>query len=205
MNILTINASARLAGSNSRATTGYLTERLAAQPGAVAVERDLVASPLPPITPAELMAVHGSQPLTADSGPSLAAHLALSDQLIDELRQASVVVVGAPMYNFALPTYLKQWVDYVCRAGVSFRYGASGPEGLLAIDHAVIVTASGGTPVGGALDYISGYLEQIFGFVGAKQVHHIDVGGSKRTPEQVIEGGRAQVDRLLATTLLTGW
>jgi FMN-dependent NADH-azoreductase len=158
------------------------------------IERDLVRNPLPPMSPEDLVGVHGSKD---DDRPSLQRHLAISNELIEELQQADTLVIGVPMYNFSVPAYLKQWIDYVCRAGVSFRYTEDGPQGLTGVKRAFIVTASGGTPIGSEMDFASRYLEQICRFLGVAEVHHIDAGGSKRTPEVVIDSARRQIDLLL--------
>lgn len=191
MTVLKIDSSARLEGANSRIITDYLVQQL----GQAVIERDLVRSPLPPMSPEDLVGVHGSK---NDDRPSLQRHLAISNELIAELQRADTLVIGVPMYNFGVPAYLKQWVDYVCRAGVSFRYTENGPEGLTGVKQAFIVTASGGTPIGSEMDFASRYLEQICRFLGVSEVFHIDASGSKRTPELVIEAARLQIDSLLA-------
>ena len=102
------------------------------------------------------------------------------------------------MYNFGIPASLKQWIDAICRAGVSFKYSNQGPEGLLNIKQAYIVTASGGTPIGSDMDFVSGYLQHICKFIGVEKVFHVQASGSKGSPEQVIDWGKQQVDTLLA-------
>jgi FMN-dependent NADH-azoreductase len=190
MTVLRIDSSARLEGANSRIISDYLVQRL----GHPVIERDLVRNPLPPMSPEDLVGVHGSKD---DDRPSLQRHLAISNELIEELQQADTLVIGVPMYNFSVPAYLKQWIDYVCRAGVSFRYTEDGPQGLTGVERAFIVTASGGTPIGSEMDFASRYLEQICRFLGVAKVHHIDAGGSKRTPQGVIDSARQQIDSLL--------
>lgn len=189
--LLRIDTSARLEGSNSRIICDYLVDKL----GQAVIERDLVKNPLPAISPQDLMAVHGSHDGTR---LSLQRHLAISNELIAELQQADTLVLGVAMYNFSVPAYLKQWVDYVCRAGVSFRYTENGPQGLTAVKRAFIVTASGGTEVGGEMDFASRYLEHICRFLGVAEVVHIDASGSKGSPEVVIAKARQTIDSLLA-------
>jgi len=115
MSVLQINSSARLQASNSRAISQYLVEQLAQK----VVTRDLAQEPLPPISAEDLIAVHGSDDSQRES---LQMQLALSETLIDELRQADTLVIATPIYNFSIPAVLKQWVDAICRAGVSFEY-----------------------------------------------------------------------------------
>jgi FMN-dependent NADH-azoreductase len=185
MSILHIDSSARLTGSNTRIIGQYLVNTL----NTTVVHRDLAVHPLPPISAQDLMGVH--------------THLALSDQLIQELKNADTLVIGAAMYNFGIPASLKQWIDAICRAGVSFKYTAQGPVGLLNIKRAFIITATGGTPVGSNMDFASGYLAHICKFLGVQEVLHIDASGSKGTPEQIIESGKQQVDNLLSTAQTT--
>jgi len=190
MTTLHINSSAKVNNSNTRIIGQYLVESLAD----AVVSRDLAQQPLPPISAEDLVAVHGS--LDGDRA-SLETQLALSEQLIDELRNADTLVIGAPMYNFGIPASLKQWIDAICRAGVSFKYTKEGPVGLLGVKRAFIITASGGTPIGSDMDFASRYLEHICRFIGIGEVFHIDASGSKGTPEQVILQGKQQIDALL--------
>ena len=191
MSVLHVNSSARLEGSSSRIIGRYLVDRLA-EP---VVERDLVTQPLTPISGRDLVAVHGS--IDAER-PSLQAQLALSEQLIDELRNADTLVIGAPMYNFSIAASLKQWIDAICRAGVSFKYTEQGPVGLLGVKRAFIITATGGTTVGSEIDFNSRYLAHICRFIGINDIAHIDASGSKSSLEQVIAKGKQQVDALLS-------
>ncbi len=189
--VLHIDSSARGSDSITRTLGRYLVDQLA-QP---VVHRDLAAQPLPRISAEDLIGVHGS---SADSRDSLAKQLALSDALIDELRAASTLVLGAPMYNFGIPAVLKQWIDAVCRAGVSFRYTERGPQGLLGVERAFLIVSSGGTAIGGEADFASRYLLHICRFLGIDSVHVIDASGSKRAPGEVIARGEQQIDKVLA-------
>ncbi len=191
MAVLHVNSSARLEDSNSRIVSHYLVDQLKLP----VIHRDVGQQPLPFISAEDLLGVHGS----ADSQrASLQAQLALSETLIDELRRADTLVLAAPMYNFSVPASMKQWIDAVCRAGVSFKYTDQGPVGLLGVERAIVVTSSGGVPIGGDMDFASPYLERICHFIGIKEVFHISVSGSKGDPEQVIASGKQQVDDLLA-------
>ena len=140
------------------------------------------------------MGVHAS---SDSERANLKDQLRLSDQLISELRDADTLVLGVPMYNFGIPASLKQWIDAICRAGVSFKYTEQGPIGLLGVKRAFIITASGGTPIGSDMDFASPYLEHICKFIGINDVFHIDASGSKGSPEQVIAEGKRQVNSLL--------
>ncbi len=190
MTTLRIDASARSQDSNTRKITQYIVDRLDAK----VIDRDLVSDPLPLISGEDLMGVHGS---SNDDRESLTNHLTLSDTLIAELKAADSVVFGVPMYNFTIPGVLKQWVDYVCRAGQTFRYTSEGPQGLSGVKRAYIVTATGGTPVGGAMDFASGYLALICQVMGIEEIHQIDASGSKGDPESIIAAAKAQVQQLI--------
>lgn len=196
MTVLHINSSVRMHDSNTRIIGGYLVNALDEQ----VIHRDLAQQPLPPISAQDLMAVHRS----ADSQQvSFQAQLALSEVLINELKSADTLVLGAPMYNFGIPASLKHWIDAICRAGVSFEYTKQGPVGLLKGKRAFIITASGGTPVGSEIDFASGYLEHTCRFIGIDEIFHIDASGSKGNQTQVIADGKAQVDSLLTTIQLS--
>jgi FMN-dependent NADH-azoreductase len=106
-----------------------------------------------------------------DREPAQSARLAFSDQLIDELKWADHIVLTTPMYNFGVPATLKAWIDLVCRAGVTFRYGPNGPEGLLKGKRADIIITTGGVPLASPVDFVSGYLKQVFGFIGIKDIN----------------------------------
>ncbi|MFT5561568.1 MAG: FMN-dependent NADH-azoreductase [Candidatus Azotimanducaceae bacterium] len=191
MTVLHINSSARLNHSNTRTIGQYLVDAL----GEPVINRDLAQQPLPPISAEDLVAVHGS---SQSDRASFQTQLALSEQLIGELKDADTLVLGAPMYNFGIAASLKQWIDAICRAGVSFKYTDQGPVGLLNVQRAFIITATGGTPVGSEMDFASRYLEHICRFLGIAEVFHIDASGSKGSPEQVIAQGKQQVDALIA-------
>ncbi len=191
MTVLHIDSSARLSNSNTRIIGQYLVDTL----GEPVISRDLAQQPLPPISAQDLVAVHGS---SDNQRASLQAQLTLSEQLIDELKSADTLVLAAPMYNFGIPASLKQWIDAICRAGVSFKYTEQGPVGLLGIKRAFIITATGGTPLGSEMDFSSRYLEHICRFLGISEVFHIDASGSKGTPEQVIAQSKQQVDALMS-------
>lgn len=191
MTVLHINSSARLSNSNTRIIGQYLVDVL----GQPVISRDLARDPLPPISAEDLVGVHGS---SDNQRASLLAHLASSEQLIDELKRADTLVLAAPMYNFGIPATLKQWIDSICRAGVSFKYTEQGPVGLVGVERAFIITASGGTPIGSEMDFASRYLEHICKFIGISDVFHIDASGSKGSPEQVIAQGKQQVDVLMS-------
>ncbi|WP_420004141.1 FMN-dependent NADH-azoreductase [Arenibacterium sp. LLYu02] len=161
--VLHIDSSARLTGSVSRDLTAQVVERLGAKE---IIRRDL-ATPLPLLDEAWIGANFTPADQRSDAQKEL---LALSDALIAELQAADTIVIGAPVYNFSVPSTLKAWIDLVARAGVTFRYSEAGPEGLLKGKRAIVVMTSGGTPAGSDYDYASRYLTQILGFIGITDV-----------------------------------
>lgn len=106
----------------------------------------------------------------ADRDAAAKQRLAYSDELIAELRWADHIVLTTPMYNFSVPATLKAWIDQVCRAGITFRYTQDGPVGLLAGKRADIVITTGGVPLDSPVDFVSGYLRQVFAFIGIDDV-----------------------------------
>ena len=99
--------------------------------------------------------------------------LALSDALLAELRQADVVLIGLPIYNFGVPASLKAWIDLVARVGETFRYSEAGPVGLLDGKRAIVTVASGGTERGSDIDFATGYIKHLLGFIGITDVSFV--------------------------------
>ena len=149
MTILHIDASINGENSASRAISGSIVDQLkSAQWGEEVVYRDLAAEPL--------------RHLTLD---------AFADtSVLDEFLAADVVVIGAPMYNFTLPTQLKAWIDRIVIAGTTFRYAENGPEGLATGKRVIIALARGGIYSEGspasALEHLESYLRGVFNFIG---------------------------------------
>ncbi len=142
MNILHITSSLRGAESESSRVTNSIVAKLsAANPGATVVTRDLARDPHPQLDEAALGALF--TPVESRT-PVQAARVALDDALIAQVQAADVVVIGAPMYNFGIPVQLKSWFDAIARAGVTFRYTETGPEGLLKGKKVFVATARGG-------------------------------------------------------------
>lgn len=162
--VLRIDASARTQDSVTRDLTGRIS---ALWTGAQVLHRDLAATPVPQLTE-DWVTANFTPPANRTAAQTQA--LALSDSLIDELRAADTLVIGLPVYNFGVPAALKAWVDHVARAGVTFRYTETGPEGLLTGKRAILAMASGGTQAGAEIDYASTYMRHILGFIGITDV-----------------------------------
>jgi FMN-dependent NADH-azoreductase len=176
--ILNINSSVRNNGSISRKVTEeFLNKWKAKEPGVVVVNRDLAANPLPHLTEETLGAFFTP---AENRTPEQANIAALSESLVQELFDADVIVIGAPMYNFSITSGLKAWVDHVARAGVTFKYGESGPVGLLTGKKVFIFTTSGGVYSQGpaaAMDHAGTYLRTVLGFIGLTDVKVIHSEG----------------------------
>jgi FMN-dependent NADH-azoreductase len=197
MTILHIDSSSNMETSNSRVISDYIVEKLIASglSSDTIIRRDLAKQLLPQITAEDLLDLHSS---SESDRASLKEHVDLSENLITELKSSDTLVIGVPMYNFGVPVVLKQWIDYIARAGQTFKYTEKGPIGLSGVKHAYVVIASGGTPVGSPYDHVSSYLKTVLGFIGVETVHIIDAAGSKGAPEKIIAEAKAQVDELLS-------
>jgi FMN-dependent NADH-azoreductase len=199
MNILQINSSARREGSQSTKLARTLVERItAANPGATLTVRDLAANPHPHLDEAALHALF--TPADQRSAEHH-ARVALDDALIAELKAADVVVIGAPMYNFGISTQLKNWIDAISRAGVTFRYGATGPEGLLTGKTVYVALTRGGMYRNTPADTQVPYLTMVLGFLGMKDVKFVYAEGLAMGPEaaeKAMASASTQIDEAVA-------
>jgi FMN-dependent NADH-azoreductase len=188
--VLHIDASARLAGSTSR----DLSARIAEKMGGNIIRRDL-KNGIPQID--ETWVSANFTPVEDRTDDQTAA-LALSDTLIQEIKAAEVLVIGAPIYNFAVPASLKAWVDQIARAGVTFKYTEKGPQGLLEGKRAIIVLTSGGTAIGSEIDFASGYMRHIMGFIGITDVEFVTADQMIMDGEGALSKASAQIEALAA-------
>lgn len=138
--------------------------------GKEVIVRDLAANPVPQLDMDVITAINS--PID-DLAPELAEIQKLSDQLIAELKAAETVVIGAPMYNFSIPTQLKNYFDIIARAGVTFQYTETGPQGLVGDRKVIIVTTRGGVHKDQASDTVTPYLKNILGFYGITSVEFV--------------------------------
>lgn len=189
--ILRIDSSARRAGSITRDLTDRIVARLESDR---VLTRDL-ADALPQI---DEDWVNANFTPAADRTQAQSDRLALSDALIDEVVQADTLVIGVPIYNFSVPTALRSWIDHIARAGVTFQYSAEGPKGLLEGKRAIFAVASGGTPVGSEIDFATGYLRHIMGFIGITDVQIVHADRMAVEPEATLKTAHEQVDALAA-------
>ena len=187
--ILRIDASARQSGSTTRRLADQLEARLVEQHyGATVTRRDLGLTPPAFLTEHWVGANFTDEAERSDEQKAL---LAGSEELIAEIEAADTIVITAPIYNFAIPATLKAWIDQVTRARRTFRYTEAGPEGLLKGKRAYIVFASGGVPLGSEVDFASGYLRHILGFIGITDVHVIAADGHQTDGEAIARAATA--------------
>ncbi|KHO65290.1 MULTISPECIES: NAD(P)H-dependent oxidoreductase [Pseudomonas] len=187
-------------GSNSRTNAlidSFLAERLAKGHLDEVLVRDLASLDLPVLDHELFHALRGV------GQPSERARqvVALSDQLIAELKASDLLLIGAPMYNLNVPTQLKNWFDLVARAQVTFRYTESHPVGLIEGVRAVAFSSRGGVHLGQASDAVTPYLRAVLGLVGIAEVEFVYAEGLDARPHGVEKGladAHAQIVRLSA-------
>lgn len=204
MNILQINSSARRVqdgqGSFSTRLSTELSAALAARHGGATVTvRDLGLNPHPAMDEAALGALF--TPADARTTEQ-AARVAENDALIAELQAHEVLVIAAPMINFGVPSQLKNWIDAIARAGVTFRYTASGPVGLIEGKKVYVVTTRGGIHRDQPTDGITSYLRTVLGFLGMTDVEFIYAEGLGMGPDAEAAGvaaARAQIAEIGGT------
>lgn len=180
MKLLRVDSSARR-NSITRQLTGRFVEAWQQEhPEGSVIERDLALTSLPLITDEWVQAAH-SNPATLTAEQKQV--LEVSDTLVEELVQADTIVIGAPMYNFAIPAPLKAWIDQVVRAGKTVLFGAAGPQGILKGKKVYIVTSRGGAYRTGTFterfDHQEPYLRHILGFIGLTHVTFIHAENQK--------------------------
>jgi len=168
--ILKIDSSASNSASITRKLGDEVIRRLTKEyPGAELIERNLSNG-------IELLNeswVQANLTNPAERNQEQQEVLAYSDQLVEELSSADVIVITAPVYNFSIPAALKAWIDMVCRAGLTFGYTEKGPQGFLHDRPVYLVMASGGVPFRSPIDFASAYLRHILGFIGIHDVRSV--------------------------------
>jgi FMN-dependent NADH-azoreductase len=182
MNLLHIDASVLGDHSVSRQVSAAIVARLrAANPNVDVVYRDLAAQPLAHLTGLHLAAAGG-----AEVPDQIQREHADAQAALNEFLAADVVVIGAPMYNFTLPSQLKAWIDRILIAGKTFRYSASGPEGLAGDKRVIVAISRGGFYDAGnaAAEHLESYLRTVFGFIGVTDLEFVAADGIQIGPEQ---------------------
>ena len=192
MKLLHIDASILGANSASRQVSQAVVDRLkAVTPDLTATYRDLASEPLSHLSGVHLAAAQGAVP----EAPDVQKDVQASQAALEEFLAADVVVIGAPMYNFTMPSQLKAWIDRIVVAGKTFRYGASGPEGLAGNKRVVIAISRGGFYGAGApaaaFEHLETYLRGVFAFIGVTNLEIIVAEGLNIGPDErrkAIEG-----------------
>ncbi|MDA5544375.1 MULTISPECIES: FMN-dependent NADH-azoreductase [Yersinia] len=193
--VLVLKSSILATYSQSNQLADFFVEQWkAAHAGDDITVRDLAAQPIP-VLDGEL--VGAMRPSDAALTPRQQEALALSDELIAELQANDVIVIAAPMYNFNIPTQLKNYFDLIARAGVTFRYTEKGPEGLVTGKRAIILTSRGGIHKDTPTDLVVPYLRLFLGFIGITDVEFVFAEGIAYGPE-VATKAQADAKQLLA-------
>ncbi|HEV2578317.1 MAG TPA: NAD(P)H-dependent oxidoreductase [Acidobacteriaceae bacterium] len=178
--LLHIDSSPLYGRSVSRQLTGaFVTEWESSHPDGTVIDRDLNATPIPPVTVEWVGAAYTPE---SSRTPQQNQLLALSDTLIDELEQADEYVFGVPMHNFSVPSVLKLWIDQIARVGRTFSYATGTPKGLLTGKKATFIIATGGiydpqTQMA-SFNFVEPYLRSVFGFLGVANVTFLTTGGT---------------------------
>lgn len=173
--VLHIDSSLFSSKGVSSALAGRYVQRLReAEPDLEVVHRDLGKEPIPHLDLERLTAIGTSKSERTPEQKRIAAE---ADRLVAELRDADLLVLGMPMYNFAVPSQLKAWIDHVTRAGVTFRYTVEGPVGLLEGKRAVIFTSRGGLHRGQATDTQTDHIRTTLGLLGITDIEVIYAEG----------------------------
>src|SRR5947209_677104 len=181
MNILQINSSARAEGSHSTALANDIVARLrASDSSAEVVVRDLARTPHPVLDETALQALFTP---SEQRTPEQAARVALDDALIAEIQAADVVVLGVPMYNFGVPAQLKNWIDAIARARVTFQYTDKGAEGLLKGKKVYVTLTRGGLYRNTPADTQVPYLKTVLAFLGMTDVQFMYAEGLAMGPQ----------------------
>lgn len=186
MNILHVDSSIMGEQSVSRKLTAAVVDRLVAlAPDSHVVYRDVASQPLPQVYGALFAVAVGADTPQRDTG--LYDDAALVNRALDEVFAADVIVIGAPMYNFSVPSQLKSWLDAITVPGKTFRYDANGAEGLLGDKRVIIASTRGNfygpdSPVASA-EHHESYLLSLFDFLGVTQIEIVRAEGVKISPE----------------------
>lgn len=189
-NVLVLKSSILADNSQSNKLADYVIEKLQ---GNHIVVRDLAQNQLPQFDATAATAVRG-EPKTGEEKQLLA----LSDELVTELKTADVVVIGAPMYNLNIPTQLKAYFDFIARPRVTFQYTENGPQGLLKGKKAIVLCTFGG--LYDEKNIVTQYMKAILGFVGIMDVQFVyaqGIGYGAEAIEKAQASAKAEIDKIM--------
>ncbi|GGD54635.1 FMN-dependent NADH-azoreductase [Lacimicrobium alkaliphilum] len=173
-NVLIINSSLNGSAGNSNQLTASFVSQLQQQAEVKLTQRDLYDANLPHLSSEEMQAWMTDKSERSEEQQQLAA---VSDQLIEEIQQSDIVVIGMPMYNFGVPSVFKAWIDRIARAGITFRYTENGPQGLIEGKKVYVLAARGGLYVGTEKDSQSQYLKDVLSFIGMSDIEFVYAEG----------------------------
>ena len=198
-NVLCLNCSIQGDSSQSRQLSNKLLERIKKTYSSVKiVSRDLVRDPLPHLNGAQFNAFITPPEQRTSEQKVLASQ---SDDLIKEISDADTVVLALPMYNFGIPSQLKSYFDNLARAGVTFKYTATGPLGLLTGKKAIVLATRGGLYFGTDKDTQTKYVKDFLSFIGITDVEFIYAEGLAISPEQKVKSLELANDIIEAMSL----
>lgn len=192
--LLTISASSNPLASTSRKLSQQIEQMLSEKHANLKLMQRDVSQGLPLISSEWIAAAYTP---AAERNEHQQQLLALSDELIQQLKAADEVIIATPMYNFSVPAGLKAWIDLIARAGETFHYTAEGPKGLLENKPVTLIISTGGVPVASPMDFVSGYLKQVLGFIGITDVKVISADGMNVSPEQSLQKANEQIEQLI--------
>lgn len=185
-------------GQSSQLSDRFVADWQEANPDGKVVVRDLAKDPVPHLD-GERFGAFLAKP--EDRTAQQQSVIDFSDALIDEVRNADVIVLGLPLYNFGVPSQLKAYFDHIARAGVTFRYTDQGPVGLLTGKKVYIMAARGGMYVGTPRDTQTGYVRDFLAFIGITDVEFVYAEGlnmGEASKETALTNARAAVRQLAA-------
>jgi FMN-dependent NADH-azoreductase len=188
-NVLRVDASMRTEGSVSRSLADTLIKQLNAD---TLTHRDLANGV--PIIDQEWINANFTDP--ADRTEEQKQTLATSDDYVNELKVADILVIATPIYNFHVPAALKAWVDLIARARETFRYTETGPVGLLKDKKAYIVITSGGTALQSEHDFVTAWLTHILSFIGIEDVTYVDASALMINENEVISRAASTINQI---------
>ncbi len=189
------------AGLSNRLADRYVARWREANPHGNVIVRDVAHDPVPHLDAQRFGAFTAA---ADDRTPAQRDVIAYADALVDELRRADAIALALPLYNFGVPSTLKAYFDHIARAGVTFRYTAQGPVGLLGGKRVTVLAARGGSYVGTPLDTQTAYVRQLLGFLGMTDVEFVHAEGlaiSEASREQSLAQAYARIDALFEPAL----
>ena len=197
--LLQLNASLfSTGGQSSQLADQFVAAWRANHAGAEVIVRDLASQPLPHLDAERFLSFIAAP---AERTPRQQALAAESDALVDEIKRAQTIVLGLPMYNFGIPSTLKAYFDHIARAGVTFRYTATGPEGLLTGKKVYVFAARGGRYAGTARDSQTTYVRDFLGFIGIADVEFVYAEGlnlGEPSKQESLADAHQRIEQLVA-------